>query len=297
MESEITVSVCMITYNHERFIKQSVISVLEQECDFEIELIISDDCSTDSTKEVINDLLQNHPNSSRVKYIRHQKNIGVMSNFIHALKRCKGKYIALCDGDDYWTDVKKLQTQVKFLEANSDYIACFHNAKIINQNNEVINFHEWPLNKEVNYENIIMNGGGTFPTAALVYRNVLKTNSFLLNTNSGDSIIAFSLAGLGKFYFFKEFMSVYRKHDGGVYSSLNFAPKKVLEDIISNLSLLTDFRGKSERKYRKHYDKAIRKQIQRISNRFGFKFILNLTLKNKIKIKDCFLYLKYKIIK
>ena len=297
MKQDLTVSVCMITYNHEKFITQAIISVLEQECEFEIELILMDDYSTDSTSEVINSLLENHPKSSRVKYIRHEKNIGVIPNFIQALKKCNGKYIALCDGDDYWIDPLKLQKQVNFLNSNNNYIACFHNAKIINQKKEEINYHEWSSNKDINHEDIIMNGGGIFPTAALVYRNVLNSDSFLLNTKSGDSILAFSLVGLGQFYFFKEFMCVYRKHDEGVYTSLSFEPEKRLEDIISNIYLLSNFRKTSKIKLRKYYNKAIRKQLQRISNSFGLRFILSLTLRNEIQIKDCFYYLLFKIIK
>jgi len=297
MNSEITVSVCMITFNHETFISQAILSVLEQECDFEFELIVANDCSSDETHEQIQKLLKNHPQRKRVIYYNHKKNIGVIANFKDALTKCTGKYIALCDGDDYWTDVNKLQTQVDFLDSNRDYIACFHNAKVVNQKEQETNFHEWSSAKEVDVEDIIMRGGGIFPTAALLYRNVINPDQFSLNTKSGDSIIAYNLASLGKVYFINKYMSVYRLHDGGVYTSLRVDSHKVLEDLIGNIGLLTKFRKESARKYKKHYNNAIRKQLQRISNRVGLKFILNLVVKNKLQIIDCLYYLKHKIIK
>ena len=122
MKKQPKVSVCMITYGHEKFIEEAINGVLMQECDFVVELIIANDCSPDKTDAVIQNILCNHPRASWIKYIKHDKNLGMMPNFIFAMQECKGKYIALCEGDDYWTDPSKLQKQVDFLEANSDYV-------------------------------------------------------------------------------------------------------------------------------------------------------------------------------
>lgn len=121
----------MIAYNHEQFIVQALDGVLNQECDFDVEVILSNDCSTDGTHEKITEFLKNHHRKSWVKYSNQGKNLGMMPNFIFALNECKGQYIALCEGDDYWTDTKKLQKQVDFLEANPDYSICFHKVKIL----------------------------------------------------------------------------------------------------------------------------------------------------------------------
>ena len=120
------VSVVMVTYGHEQFIKQSIEGVLMQDCDFDIELILANDCSPDLTDEVVRGILENHPKSNWIKYTKHPKNIGMISNFMWAASQATAKYIALCDGDDYWTDPLKLQKQVDFLEANEDYAICFH---------------------------------------------------------------------------------------------------------------------------------------------------------------------------
>src|SRR5690606_34101688 len=124
------ISVCMITYNHEAYIKQAIEGILMQQTNFDVELIIADDCSTDRTETIIRELIENHSENFKIKYYRHDINIGMMPNFIFSLKKCTGKYIALCEGDDYWTDPLKLQKQVDFLEGNPEYGICFHNVRI-----------------------------------------------------------------------------------------------------------------------------------------------------------------------
>ena len=126
------ISVVMLTYKHEAFIAEAIEGVLMQEVDFEVELIIADDCSPDGTKDIVNHYIENHPKGHWIKYHQHEKNIGMMPNFIFALKEAKGKYIALCEGDDYWTDPLKLQKQVDFLEQNEEYNIVFHKVKILN---------------------------------------------------------------------------------------------------------------------------------------------------------------------
>jgi glycosyltransferase involved in cell wall biosynthesis len=113
---DIFVSVIMITYKHEQFIAKAIEGVLMQKCDFEVELIIADDCSPDKTEEKVFQIIKNHPKNSWIKYTKHKTNKGMISNFNWALNQCKGKYIAMCEGDDYWTDPLKLQKQVDFLE-------------------------------------------------------------------------------------------------------------------------------------------------------------------------------------
>jgi glycosyltransferase involved in cell wall biosynthesis len=119
------VTICTLTYNQESFIKQTVESLLMQETDFEFEVIISDDGSTDSTVEIIKDLITSHEKGYRIKLLAHE-NMGVLPNYIYTFKQCRGKYVAFCEGDDYWTDPKKLSIQVEFLEKNPDYSICFH---------------------------------------------------------------------------------------------------------------------------------------------------------------------------
>jgi len=108
----------MITYNHEAYIVQAMEGVLMQKCNFSIELIIGEDCSTDKTRQICNDYALKH---SEINLLATETNLGMMPNFIRTLRACTGKYIAICEGDDYWTDPLKLQKQVDFLEKHGDY--------------------------------------------------------------------------------------------------------------------------------------------------------------------------------
>jgi glycosyltransferase involved in cell wall biosynthesis len=119
------VSVCTLTYNQQDFIRQTVESLLMQETSFEYEVVISDDGSTDDTLKIIRDIIENHKNGHRIKLLAH-KNMGVLPNYIYTFPQCEGKYIAFCEGDDYWTDPQKLEIQAQFLEQNPDYSICFH---------------------------------------------------------------------------------------------------------------------------------------------------------------------------
>lgn len=117
--SEIKVSILSITYNHEKYISQAIESFLKQKTNFKFEIVIADDASTDNNQSIIKDYHQKYPEI--INPILREQNVGMNYNFSDAIKKCKGKYIALCEGDDYWTDPIKLQKQVDFLEANPEY--------------------------------------------------------------------------------------------------------------------------------------------------------------------------------
>lgn len=113
------VSVLMITYNHEKYIAQAIDSVLMQKINLDYEIVIGEDCSIDKTREIVLEYKSKYPD--KIKLLLQEKNVGMMQNFIDTLKACTGKFIALLEGDDYWTDPYKLQKQVNFLESRPDY--------------------------------------------------------------------------------------------------------------------------------------------------------------------------------
>jgi glycosyltransferase involved in cell wall biosynthesis len=113
------VCVCMITYNQQHFIGQAIEGILMQKTNFSFKLTIGDDCSTDDTRQICLKYAELFPD--RVRILPEQENLGAIRNFTRTLNQCDAKYIALCEGDDYWTDPYKLQKQVDFLEANEDY--------------------------------------------------------------------------------------------------------------------------------------------------------------------------------
>ncbi|WP_019671568.1 glycosyltransferase family 2 protein [Eudoraea adriatica] len=127
---EITVSVTMITYGHERYIKEAINGVLNQECKFNVELIIADDNSPDNTEEEVSKFLKDHPRKHWVRYTKHRENKNMLKNSEWSFNQVRGKYIAICEGDDYWSDPFKLQKQVDFLEENPDYGLVYSKARV-----------------------------------------------------------------------------------------------------------------------------------------------------------------------
>lgn len=211
MENKPLVSICMITYGHEKFIEKAINGVLMQQCNFEIELIISNDCSPDNTNQIIQGILKTHPKANSIKYHNHSKNIGMMPNFVFALQECKGKYVALCEGDDYWTDSLKLQKQFDFLEANLDYVLCFHKVAF-----------EMPTGKFVedfltkvpdDHESLkdLAENTNYLHTPSVFYRNCLKTYPKQFSYSPiGDYFLYTLLGEYGKFKYLNEEMAVYR---------------------------------------------------------------------------------------
>lgn len=129
------VSVVMITYNHEKYIEEAIEGVLMQTITFPIELIIANDNSPDNTDDIVKNILKNHSKSFIIRYINQKENKGMIANFIDALSQCSGKYIAFCEGDDYWVDHLKLQRQVNFLEENLEYGLVATDFSILHQGN------------------------------------------------------------------------------------------------------------------------------------------------------------------
>ncbi len=214
-------SVVMITYSHEKYIEQAINGVFIQKTDFLVELIIADDCSPDNSEQIIKNIIEKSPENITVKYIRHKENKGMMPNFIWALEQCKGKYIALCEGDDYWTDPLKLQKQVDFLEENEGYVGCFTNVSIINSIGMLITEKQINITKKTYFEHIDMPIYA--PTLTMIFkREGLKGLNTSLNTSAGgDTFTLVWLTKFGRLKFIDEVTSCYRIHEGGVWSSLD----------------------------------------------------------------------------
>lgn len=127
------VSVVMTTYGHEKYIEESIFGVLKQQTNFEVELIIANDRSPDNTDTIVEGIIATHPNANWIKYTCHEVNLGMMANLEWSSAQAKGKYIALCEGDDFWTDPLKLQKQVDLLQNNPKAKFCFTDVDIFMQ--------------------------------------------------------------------------------------------------------------------------------------------------------------------
>jgi glycosyltransferase involved in cell wall biosynthesis len=216
---------------HDRFLDDALKGVLCQVTNFKFEILISDDASPDNTRSVLEKYLSSSNQNIDIKYFRHSENKGAISNFEWTLNRCTGKYIAICEGDDYWTDPFKLQRQVDFLENNKDYVLSFHNRTIRDYDGELIRNNSLPnsIKRDLNFEDLAQ-GIFTIPTQTVVFRNCIKKfpNNFSMVLN-GDTFLYLLLSKKGKFFFDKEINgAVYRIHDGGVWSSIKYE-KKLIE--------------------------------------------------------------------
>lgn len=215
------VSVCCITYNHEKFIEQAINGFLMQKTTFRFEVIIHDDASTDGTTDIIKKYEKLFPEIIRPIYQKenqYSKGIKkIATTFVFPCAR--GKYIAMCEGDDYWTDPYKLQKQVDFLEKNPDYSMCFHDCMILNQNTGIMKARigNRQIDSDVNLKSLIFENN--IPTASMCFRNNLPDRPYLIfKTEKGDYALAIHIAEHGLLHYLPDAMSVYRVHEGGVWS-------------------------------------------------------------------------------
>lgn len=215
------ITILTITYGHEDFIKGTLNGVLMQKYNGPVEFIIGNDNSLDNTDKVIKDYFNETfiPANFEIKYEKHENNIGMMPNFIWALKQASGKYIALCEGDDYWTDPNKLQKQVNFLEKNEEYVLTFHPIKILKTNGELVD--DFITTVPENYENqeTLARLGNYIHTPSVVFRNIIKKfpREFEISP-IGDYFLYLILSTNGKVKILTETMAVYR-HGVGILSA------------------------------------------------------------------------------
>lgn len=224
---EATVSVCMITYNHAQFVEQAVMSVIEQVADFKVDLIIGDDASTDDTPEILQRLRDQFP--ERIKLELRKSNVGMMENFSSTLGRCNGKYIALLEGDDYWSDSSKLARQVAYLENNADFALCFHPVAVSEGGKTVADRFTLPVPEVTSITDLAR--GNYMHTCSVMYRNglVKELPSDFARSTVGDYFLHMLYARGGPIGRLPETMAVYRVHAGGVWSSHKNIERKVLQ--------------------------------------------------------------------
>lgn len=210
------VSVLMITYKHENFIKEAIESILSQIVNFDVELIISDDFSPDFTKEVVNSIV--NTSTVIIRYFRQTENIGMQKNFEFTYSKATGEYIALCEGDDYWIDNLKLQKQIDFLDQNIKYTLCASQSIILKKGGT---FKNTTKTGEIVFDDVIEKN--VISTASIVYRSTSLSylSKMLYQVPAGDWMLQILALESGLGYIFKDFMSVYRVHNDGVWSQLS----------------------------------------------------------------------------
>lgn len=231
------VSICCTAFNHEKYIEDALKGFLIQETNFPFEVLINDDASTDNTAYIIAKYAEAYPDIVKpIFQTENQYSKGVKVNACFNFSRAKGEYIALCEGDDYWTAAHKLQSQKDFMDGASEYSFCFHDVK---QLDETANFSAYDayskINKTtVNSKDVILNH--FIPTLSLFFRRsdfVEFIPLFKGDFISGDVFIEVLLSTKGSGYFFKNEWGIYRHHDGGVTKGV-LGIEKTIRSIESN---------------------------------------------------------------
>ena len=211
-------SVLIKTHNHEAFVDQTLESVLAQRADFAWEIVVADDCSTDGTRTRLRALQALHP--ERIRILEREKNLGPVRNFVGALAACRGGYIALLDGDDYWLTTDKLQQQVSLLETTPELSACTHDARIVDARGGLLaeRYCSPTLPSRLGVERILR--GNPVPAGALTFRRdrLEPLPEWFEELPFSDWALHVLLALRGPIAYLPEVMMAYRKHRHGMWS-------------------------------------------------------------------------------
>ncbi len=218
------VDVNIAVYNQAAFLEKTLDDVLEQKAEFPYRILIGDDYSTDGSIEILKRYERKFPD--KIVIIYQTKNLGMNSserNGIILLKKSTAKYIALLDGDDYWTDNLKLQKQVDFMEANPDYSTCYHPVYILNAGGHLERETLNTLTVPHTYTLTDLAHGNIIHTPSVLFRNGLirEFPEWFIKCAAADYVIHMLNAKKGKIYFMPDVMAVYRIHSGGVWSKVN----------------------------------------------------------------------------
>jgi len=251
----ILVSVNCTTYNHEDFIAEAIESFVNQITNFKYEVLIGEDCSTDNTKKIVEHYAKLYPDKIRI--ITSSTNVGARKNSQRLIQYSKGKYIAECEGDDYWTDPLKLQLQVDYMEMNPNCTLCFHAAEIIQAPSRKTDrfIKPYPSDQVSPIEDIIIGGGGFCPTPSLFYPKNLMENPppFYESAPIGDYPMQMLLASHGYAYYMDKSMCAYRSGVEGSWTTRMILGNDIREKVIQInkgiIELLSGFNEYSESRY------------------------------------------------
>lgn len=212
---QITVSIFLLTYNQEQFIAQTINSILMQKANFNFQIVIGEDCSTDGTRSICETFAEKY--SNKIKLLPAlEKNIGLIANYMRTIKACEGKYIAICDGDDYWIDENKLQKQVSFLEDNPNYSIVYSKLKKLFPDGTFKESIQRKLKQAGDFDDLVFEN--VIPSVTVLFRNrqnISAVPTWITNFPYGDwPTYLWILKDGGKIHFMDEITAVYRMHIG-----------------------------------------------------------------------------------
>lgn len=293
------ISIICITYNHEKYIEKAINSFLMQKGNIIFEIIIHDDASTDKTSEIVKKFERKHPKIIKGIYQSENQYSKGKKVFLEALKYASGKYIANCEGDDYWTDPYKLQKQITYMESHNDCSMCVHSAITINENGKKCLRKIQPSNNDRDYyvEEIIKKGGGLFSTNSFFERRSISMNKplFYYTSPVGDYPTMIHSSLNGYVHYMSDNMSAYRIGVSGGWSEKikNDTEKrskhaKALIDMLDEVNEITNNKFNDTIQFKK---KEIEfkliidlKKFNLIKNKENINFYKNLKFKIRVKL-------------
>ncbi|GIV30547.1 MAG: glycosyl transferase [Vicingaceae bacterium] len=263
MDSEdIYVSIACITYNHGNFIRDALESFLMQKTNFPFEILIHDDASTDHTQEIIKEYEKKYPGIIKPIYQKENQLAKIKSGimFIYNFSRAKGKYIAYCEGDDYWLDPYKLQKQVDFLDSHPSYSACFHAYMPANENGRILKPYRFLNISDASQEDLIFARKSLFNNT-LVFRNYFKTGELVYpecfrGVYGGDAQLFHLLGTKGPAKHMDNIAaSVYRLHSDGIFTGVKDLRKNAERFVLLASALKTHASSFMDQKKLQEFDK------------------------------------------
>ena len=271
MESDdvVLVSVRCLVYNHEPYLRQCLEGFVMQKTNFRFEAVVHDDASTDGSAAIICEYAKKYPDIIKPIYEtenQYSKHDGSLRKIVNS--SCKGKYIALCEGDDYWIDPLKLQKQVDFMEAHPDYMLCGTNGLVLWDGgiNAPEYFNRNFTNRELMPEDVI--GRWSFPTASLLFkRNLLDlVSEFKCKTYNGDIRLILVALANGRIWSLSDVTTVYRRNNNVNSSTNRIKKRKDHNDfyIGQMLKLYSAYNEYTENRFEKIVSKAINIDMQRL---------------------------------
>ena len=219
---EILVSITSLAYNQEKYVRRTLEGFVSQKTDFTFEILIHDDASTDQTAKIIREYEEKYPDLMRPVYqTENQYSKGVKVG-VELRRRARGKYIAFCEGDDYWTDPEKLQRQVDYMEAHPECSLCVHATRIIDEAGNPTGQVFRPFDHDCDFgaNEVILSGGGMFQTNSMLARRDLMDEypPFYYHCPVGDYPLQIYMGMRGKIHYMDRFMSAYRQQSNGSWS-------------------------------------------------------------------------------
>lgn len=238
------VSVVMVAYNAGKYIREAIAGVVRQKVGFDVELLVMDDCSTDSTGEIVRSLAMTYP---QIRYVRNETNLGSQGNYLKGFRMARGKYMALCDADDYWNCHRKLARQVDYMERHPECALTFH---------RVINYYEATGEKtlsngsrQTEYSAESLSRSNYITNLSVMYRRGLvdleNLPAWIKNHRSPDYAIHMLYAAKGTIHYFGRPMGVYRKVEGAIWSTAG-AYRRLKMSLDMRRSLMEEFAGRPE---------------------------------------------------